>query len=203
MAKRMKEIYKRQRKPSIFLICEGKNKTERTFFNHFNLRTAPYNLHIFDSENTDIISMAKKAALLAKEYDLDEKLGDKVYCLVDLDLEQSKFEKYQKAKEKYKKIHIILSNPCFETWLQYYFTQHPKVVNSSQKAKEEMVKFVKGYTETLDIISQCNLGMSEHVQAIDRAEKKNMSHGDTTIISKNPYTEIPEVMVNLISWIKE
>lgn len=58
MAQRAK--YKRDRKPLIFIVCEGRNKTERTYFGHFNTRKAPFNLHIENSEATDIASMAKK-----------------------------------------------------------------------------------------------------------------------------------------------
>mgnify|MGYP003295196117 CR=1 FL=1 len=112
MARRSKEEFKRQRKPSIFIVCEGRNKTERTYFNHFNQRNAPYNLRIWDSESTDIMSMTKRADSLYTEYDLDAKIGDKVYCMVDLDLEQNKYEKYLKAKKLYKNIEIIPSNPC-------------------------------------------------------------------------------------------
>lgn len=136
--------YKRDRKPLIFIVCEGRNKTERTYFGHFNTRKAPFNLHIENSEATDIASMAKKAADIFIENQLDPELGDKVYCLVDLDLEQCKYEKYTKAKKKYKNIEIIPSNPCFEIWLLYYFMEAPKVVHSSQRVKEEMAKNYRG-----------------------------------------------------------
>ena len=199
MARRTKEEFKRKRKPSIFIVCEGRNKTERTFFNHFNKRNAPYNLRVKDSEATDIMSMAKKAAALFTEYELDAEIGDKVYCLVDLDLEQNKYDKYLKAKKLYKNIEIIPSNPCFETWLQYYFTAHPKAVSSSQKAKEEMQGFVAGYTESIDVISIKNFSINNHIQAIDRAEKKNGSYPEgQTIVEKNPYTEVQMVVCDLL-----
>lgn len=101
--------------------------------------------------------MAKKAADIFIENQLDPELGDKVYCLVDLDLEQCKYEKYAKAKKQYKNIEIIPSNPCFEIWLLYYFTEAPKVVHSSQRVKEEMVKKLPGYTESMDVVDVANL----------------------------------------------
>ena len=199
MARRTKEEFKRQRKPFILIVCEGRNKTERTYFNHFNQRNAPYTLRVKDSEATDIMSMTKRADSLYTEYDLDAKIGDKVYCMVDLDLEQNKYEKYLKAKKLYKNIEIIPSNPCFETWLQYYFTAHPKAVSSSQKAKEEMQGFVAGYTESMDIIAVKGFGENNHVMAIDRAEKKNYSYSEgQTIVEKNPYTEVQTVVCDLL-----
>ena len=167
MAQRAK--YKRDRKPLIFIVCEGRNKTERTYFGHFNTRKAPFNLHIENSEATDIASMAKKAADIFIDNQLAPELGDRVYCLVDLDLEQCKYEKYAKAKKKYKNIEIIPSNPCFEIWLLYYFTEAPKVVHSSQRVKEEMAKKLPGYTESMDVVQICmtNIGL----QSIIRKQK--------------------------------
>ena len=108
MVRRSKEEFKRKRKPSIFIVCEGRNKTERTYFNHFNERYAPYNLRIINCESTDILSMAQKAYSIYLENDLDADIGDKVYCLVDLDLGQHKYDKFIKARQKFKKIKIIL-----------------------------------------------------------------------------------------------
>ena len=76
--------FKRKRKPIIALICEGKNQTESKFFNHFNTRENNYNLKIIPSEATDPNSMAKKAKRFIDEMQLDSKLGDKVYCVIDI-----------------------------------------------------------------------------------------------------------------------
>ncbi len=204
MSQRTKEHFKRKRKPSIFIVCEGRNKTERTYFNHFKERTAPYNLHIVDCEATDISSMAKKADSIFIEYQLDLKIGDRVYCLVDLDLEQYKYDKYVKAKNKYKRIEIIPSNPCFEVWLQYYFTKHPKVVNSSQKAKEETARFLPSYTENMDVIAVAELSLNKHVIAINNSEIKNVNYPpESKVIERNPYTEIATIVAELISYTTE
>ena len=142
MARQTKEEFRRKRKPSIFIVCEGRNKTEKTYFNHFNERNASFNLRVFDSESTDITSMAKKATSLFINYQLDLDIGDKVYCLVDLDLEPSKHEKFLKAKETYKKIEIIPSNPCFEIW----YLLHSKKV-SRRLETDECLKFLKNSSQ--------------------------------------------------------
>lgn len=204
MSQRTKELFKRKRKPSIFIVCEGRNKTERTYFNHFKERTAPYNLHIVDCESTDISSMAKKAYSIFMDNQLDLEIGDRVYCLVDLDLEQYKYDQFVKVRNKYKKIEIIPSNPCFEIWLQYYFTKHPKVVSSSQKAKDEMDRFIPGYTESMDVIAVAKLSINEHVIAINNSETKNACYSSNIkLIECNPYTEIATIVTELIAYVKE
>ena len=201
MARKTKEEFKRQRKPYIFIVCEGRNKTEKNYFSHFKNRAAPYNLHIEGCESTDISNITKKAAKIFKENDLDPALGDIVYCVVDLDLDQQKHAKFLNAKEKYKYIKIIPSNPCFETWLQYYFTQNPKVVNSSQKAKEELAKIFPGYTESMDIVSVADLGENQHIMAIQNSEKRNTRYeNDLNEVEKNPYTEVAEIVCKLLQF---
>ena len=156
--------YKRDRKPLIFIVCEGRNKTERTYFGHFNTRKAPFNLHIENSEATDIASMAKK---------------------------------------KYKNIEIIPSNPCFEIWLLYYFTEAPKVVHSSQRVKEEMAKKLPGYTESMDVVDVANL-YDKHWIAIKNSETKNSRYAEElNILSKNPYTEVATVVKELLRRLNE
>lgn len=202
MAKKTKDIYKKQRKPYVFIVCEGRNKTEITYFDHFKERSAPFNLHCIKCESTDILSMAKKAnsLFLDKSLDLDLNLGDRVFCLVDLDLEQTKYDKFITAKKKYKKIDIISSNPCFEVWLQYYFTKFPKGVGSSQKAKDEMAKILPGYTESMDVIAEAHLGMNDHIKAIQNSEMRNSYYSDEqSLIEKNPYTEVATVVEVLVA----
>lgn len=204
MAKKTKDIYKKQRKPYVFIVCEGRNKTEITYFDNFKERSAPFNLYCKPCESTDILSMAKKAASIFVENDLDLDLGDRVFCLVDLDLEQTKYDKFITAKKKYKKIDIIPSNPCFEVWLQYYFTKYPKVVPSSQKVKEEMAKILPGYTESMDVIAEANIDLSNHVQAIQNSELRNSYYSDDqSLIERNPYTEVATVVALLINYRKD
>ena len=75
--------YKSDRKPLIFIVCEGRNKTERTYFGHFNTRKAPFNLHIVNSEATDIASMAKKAADIFIDNQLALELGDTIIDTIE------------------------------------------------------------------------------------------------------------------------
>lgn len=204
MAKKTKDIYKKQRKPYVFILCEGRNKTEITYFDHFKERSAPFNLHCKKCESTDILNMAKKAKSIFDENDLDLELGDRVFCLVDLDLDPKKIDKFISAKKKYKQIEVIPSNPCFEVWLQYYFTKYPKVVPSSQKVKEEMAKILPGYTESMDVIAEANIDLSDHVQAIQNSELRNSYYSDDqSLIERNPYTEVATIVTLLIDYRKD
>lgn len=204
MVRKTKEVYYRQRKPIIALVCEGRNQTESKYFNHFNKRENPFNLKIFPSEATDPKNMAKKARNIIDDLQLENSLGDRIFCLVDLDISNNQLnkvmeEKSRKTKKKCK-VEFILSNPCFEVWLLYYFVQHPRVEQSSQKVKEQLKKIVPQYSESFDIVKECGL-QDKYATAINRADLKNMSYDKNDfILDKNPYTEIPELLDLLLNY---
>ena len=203
MARNMKVKFTKTRNPIIVLVCEGRNKTESKYFNHFVKRENPYNLKIVPSEATDPKNMAKKAKRIIEEMQLDNKLGDRVFCLVDLDLSPSQYQKVEEKKNKAKKkcqVEFILSNPCFEVWLLYYFTKHPKQEISSQKVKEQLKKYVPQYTESFDIVKECGL-QDKFAVAINNSELKNQMYDkDQCVLNKNPYTEISDLLDILLTY---
>lgn len=192
-----KQSYKRQRSPILLLVCEGRNKTERKYFSHYKVRELPYRLEIRDSEATDVMGMARRAASLYKEYQMDPEIGDLAFCLIDLDLRRDKYDAYLKAKQKYPQVRFIVSNPCFEIWLLYYFTENPKAESSSQAVKEQMKKCVPGYNEAMDVYDQCDLE-DKYAVAINRSEKKNAFYEeDKILVERNPYTEVQDLILIL------
>ena len=192
-----KQSYKRQRSPILLLVCEGRNKTERKYFSHYKVRELPYRLEIRDSEATDVMGMARRAANLYKEYQMDPAIGDLAFCLIDLDLRRDKYDAYLKAKQKYPQVRFIVSNPCFEIWLLYYFTENPNAESSSQAVKEQMKKCVPGYNEAMDVYDQCDLE-DKYAVAINRSEKKNAFYEeDKILVERNPYTEVQDLILIL------
>lgn len=188
--------YKRERTPIILIVCEGRNKTEKLFFDHFITRKAPYSLKIEHTDATDIKNMAKTANRFYKKYEMSGEIGDRAFCLVDLDLNTDKLQMYEEAVKTYPHIEFIVSNPCFEVWLLYYFTENPKVCNSSQEEKEYMGRFVKGYNESYDVIGEKKLH-DKHDIAVERSLKKNRLYGNKAILDRNPYTEVHKVIMAL------
>ena len=193
-----KQSYKRQRSPILLLVCEGRNKTERKYFSHYQVRESHYRLAIKDSEATDVMGMARHAANLYKEYQMDPAIGDLAFCLIDLDLRRDKYDAYLKAKQKYPQVRFIVSNPCFEIWLLYYFTENPKAESSSQAVKEQMKKYVPGYNEAMDVYDQCDLA-DKYAVAINRSEKKNKLYSEeSALVKRNPYTNVQDLVMLLL-----
>lgn len=189
--------YSKRRKPVYALILEGRNKTEKLYFGHFNTRNAPYILKLISAEDTDPHGMAKKADETRRKFEIRPENGDKAFCLIDVDLSRERMNQIESAKKKYPNVNFILSNPCFEIWLLYYFTEHPAVVNSSQKVKDELRRFVPNYTENMDVIAEYKL-QDHYAVAINRAEKRQMNQDTDSIVNRNPYTEVHELLTLLM-----
>lgn len=199
MSKRTRtcESYPKRRKPMVVLMVEGRNQTETLYFNHFITRNAYYILKVFSAEDTDPLGMAKKAEAKYRAFQMAEELGDKIYCLIDLDLSSKKIEQMEIAKKKYKRVNFVVSNPCFEVWLLYYFTEYPQTLSSSQKVKDALKKYVPEYTESMDIVEHKHL-QDKLAIAINRAEKRQALYIDDTLLEKNPYTQIVDLIMTLI-----
>lgn len=195
---RGKTVVKRQRVPIICIVCEGKNRTERNYFNKFKNKNNPYRLIIVDAMVTDIVNMDKKCNSLIKEYQLDKKIGDHVFCVFDLDVDPKKAVKYQELKGKNKKIEYIASNPCFEAWLLYYFEKSPKAVNSSKAEVAQLKKHCNNYEKNLDIADIFKWDNSHHLKAMQN-EKANTSKDEFRSLPQlNPYTEVPKILEILL-----
>ncbi len=187
-----KRKFLRNRKPLIYLLFEGRNETEYLYFSHFLLRENKFVLKLVRCEVTDIKRIYNKGIKIAKDNDLDNKLGDRVICVVDIDLNPSKYNLVNLFRNKKSKFHIdfIISNPCFEIWLLFHLTKNPKVLNSSQLVKKELQRCVPNYIESYDIYEKENLDLKV---ARKNVQEKNNQYKDILELDRNPYTEVDKV----------
>ena len=140
------------------------------------------------------MGMARRATNLYKEYQMDAALGDRAFCLIDMDLREDKYNAYLKAQQTYHNITLIVSNPCFEVWLLYHFTENPRAESSSQAVKEQMKKYIPEYNESMDVYAQYDL-KEKYMVAINRSEKKNALYEEKrTLVDRNPYTEVQKLI---------
>ncbi len=185
--------YKKNRKPVIYLLFEGRNETEYLYFSHFLNRNNKFVLKLIRCEVTDIKRIYNKGLRIAKDNDLDNRLGDSIICVVDVDLDVSKYKLITMFKNKQNKFRIdfIISNPCFEIWLLFHLTKNPRVLGTSQLVKKELQKFVPNYTESYDIFEKEKLDV---MSAMKNVKEKNKQYGDKPVIDRNPYTEVDKLI---------
>lgn len=165
--------FRRARRPIIFLVAEGKNKTETLYLRDFGqdvnriIKFAPGN-------HTDPVNMVNELKSYLAENDFSQDLGDKAYCLIDADVNPAKNEQIAKAEELAKKagIEIILSVPCFEIWFLRHFIFSTKQYTSSAEVVTELQKYIQGYGKsTSDVYEKTKaLTSTAHENAV-RLEK--------------------------------
>ena len=139
----------RKRRPIVFLIAEGKNKTETLYFKAFghdlnrNVRFAP-------GDYTDPVNMVSTLKNFMDDNDFSPELGDKAYCLIDADVDAVKnaqLEKAERLAERFN-IQIIVSAPSFEYWFICHFTFTGKKYTSNSELLADLEVYVPGYKKS-------------------------------------------------------
>ena len=148
----------RQRKSTILIGLEGKNKTERNYFEHYNIADAPYKIMFTNNEFTDPVGIINKLIVYANQNEIKtDEDNNKIYCIFDTDTSKEKNKQINEAMKIAKKnnIEIILSNPCFEDWLLCHFQYSTKELSNKEIINElnNYIKpiFKKKYYKSLDI----------------------------------------------------
>lgn len=139
----------RKRRPIVFLIAEGKNKTETLYFKAFghdlnrNVRFAP-------GDYTDPVNMVSTLKKIMADNDFSPELGDKAYCLIDADVDAVKnaqLEKAERLAERFN-IQIIVSAPSFEYWFICHFTFTGKKYMSNSELLADLEVHIPGYKKS-------------------------------------------------------
>ena len=154
---------KRKVKPLILIVSEGKD-TEINYFKNFNHKYVNVDIKPVDknstgknkSRKTDPVNLVDKAIeYIDNKYDINEADGDRVWCLMDVDLNYNnhnpvesraqEFHRAYKKTEDYKKkskvkINFGLSNPCFEVWYLVHYKYTTANLKNYNALKERLEK---------------------------------------------------------------
>lgn len=181
---------KRKKNPTILIICEGKD-TETIYLDNFNSKYTKVDVRIADRNSrgknkgkaTDPASLVKKAIEIQnKDYDIDEKDGDRVWCVFDVDINynnnnaiQSKTTEIDKARTLSNKNHIRLgiSNPCFELWYLLHFEYTTANLKDYNDVKQRLGKYIQNYDKNKNVYELIKPYLND---AINRAKKLKQYH---------------------------
>jgi len=201
MIKQIQEISRYRRKQrstknAVLVICEGRNKTELNYLENFKRREMKYRPIFKPCESTDVKSMTEKANFIREREGLSTSDGDKIFVLVDLDLDKNKESQITELKSKYNDITFITSNPCFEVWFILHF-EHCPVLNSSKDTKKHLKKFIPNYEEGRDVYSSLDINTAINQNSILRKSIENCGYTIGTI-DANPHTQIDKLIFLLL-----
>lgn len=133
----------RKPKNNILIAVEGKNKTEKLYFNNFDDGKKSYSIIFAKGNYTDPLNLVKMLVKEIKTLGLNLKNGDEAYCIFDTDIDPSKNDIINEAKKlaNSNNIKVITSTPSIELW----FLLHYKYTTASMNNKNVIDNLKKYY----------------------------------------------------------
>ncbi len=199
-----REIKQRQRdkgnRKTKFVILfgvEGKNQTERLYFNNYQKRENPFNIHFTKGRYTDPVNIVNNTINYMKSNDISIEYGDKIYCVFDGDYNENGKDKQTEIDEAYKLakengIEIIMSTPSFELWLLLHFEYTTHAFVSNDEVIKYLKKHISDYDKNKDIYTNLKNLTDD---AINNAKKLKLHFGikEKDNISNNKYNPTTDV----------
>lgn len=196
--KKKRNDVKRKRKPVMLITAEGRNKTEKQYFNSFQDQHGKYFIRFATGLETDPVGMPKAMEKAWKKNELSEKDGDKAYIVLDMDCKPEKIQLVKELQKKSKNIRFIVSNPCIEVWFILHFIYTTHQFKDSKEPKKELAKYIPGYEESMDISAILRPMLNDAEKHLEQLkgyyETLAVAWGDADC---NPMTDIVEVLEEL------
>ena len=186
------------RNPLIVIACEGKNKTEETYFKNYNSRKCI--IRFSKGNSTDPVGIVTDL-LKFIDTEVGREFGDKYYAVFDTDVNKNLQLQIDEAKRLAEKngVELITSTPTFEFWYLLHFVYTTKFYNSSEEVLEELKTKINGYTKNMNTYQ---LVKASTINAINNAKRVEKYHNDLGQALDNenciPYTGAYKVVEELI-----
>lgn len=183
---------KRQRRPVIYLVCEGK-ETEIRYFKHFRTRNSGIDIIPVTSKQKSAVGLVRKAEKTLGDKDFFPDLGDKLWCVFDCDANTT--TDLQTAKDMAKKMcyEIAFSNPCIEIWFLYHFMSPGSPLPDCDAVIDVLEKQtkLKNYRKSQDVYEILQPLMQSALERVAKRTNK-LQREKTELISResNPFTNV-------------
>lgn len=189
----------RRSKRVILVAYEGKNKTEKNYFNSFQGPNKNYVIKAVPGDETDPVSLVKQTIQKAKDSKLNLEDDDRAFCVFDTDTNSKKNSQIREAiklaNQNY--IGIITSSPCVEIWFLLHYEYTTATMNNNQVI-ERLKGFYPQYKKNCDMYSVIH---GNTTNACVRAKKLEKFHKDNGLniktVEANPHSEIYKIIDEL------
>jgi hypothetical protein len=195
---RKRNSNKRKTKSIIAIGCEGKNKTETTYLKNFSSRECI--IKFSTGRHTDPVGMANDLVDFIESEDIKIEYGDKIYLLIDTDVNQNKQEQIKEAKEicNQNDIELITSTPTFEYWYILHYCYTSKSYQSSKQVKNEMKNKISNYSESMNVYPIIENKTDIAIVNAKKIEKYQVENGQVIDSEDaNPHTSAYRVIEEL------
>jgi len=182
----------------MLIAAEGKNKTEKQYFNSFQDQHSKYSIRFAAGLETDPVGMLKAMEKAWKKNELSEKNGDLAFIVSDIDCKPEKIQLVKTLQKKSKNIRFIVSNPCIEVWFILHFVYTTHQFKDSKEPKKELAKYIPGYEESMDISNILRPMICKAKKHTEQLREYYKSIGiEWNSVECNPMTDVLEVLGKL------
>lgn len=187
---------KRQERPVLLLIAEGKNVTEKQYFSQYVSTSSFYSIKFGNAGNTtDPVGLYKVAKKDWAKLGLNSNKGDKAVVILDLDCDNQKAEKLESLIREDKNITFIITNPCFELWFLSHFKYSTKQYHNNEELINELKEHIADYKKTTNVNACLSCRLND---AMSNAVKLEKYHNDESHSwpsnESNPRTDVHHLM---------
>lgn len=190
----------RKQKSKILIAAEGKNKTEKTYFNNFEDCKKTYNITYARGNNTDPLKLVKMLVKEIEKMGLDLQGGDVAYCIFDTDTNPDKNKIINEAIQLAKKnnIKIITSLPCVELWFLLHY-DYSTANMSNEEVIKRLKKFYPKYEKNVNIYPDIIKNLDKAIERAKKLEKYQLDNNRRIgTVEANPNTEFYKIVEYLI-----
>ncbi len=193
MAKRPNNTFKvRSFKSKILILCEG--LTEKNYFNAMKEDLGlpkTIGVSVFQSAKVDCKGVVEEAIKKAKREGIE-----KIFVVFDHDNQPKRDEAFKLASSK--KIKVIFSSICFESWYLFHFKNSTKAFSSEAELEKELKKCVGMENYEKNDFKHYSVLKDKLAIAKSNAENVRLSVVENNygieIFNLNPYTNVDELV---------
>lgn len=198
-----KDRVRNNRKPKnkIIIAVEGKNKTEKLYFNNFDDGKKSYSIMFTKGNDPDPLTLVKRLSEEIKRIGLDLTDGDIAYCVFDTDDNPNKNKIITEAKNLAKKnnIKVITSTPSIELWFLLHYEYTTASMNN-EKVISKLKKYYPKYEKNINIYDAISSYLQTAIENSKKLERYQLTNNKIIgTVEANPSTEIYKIVEELLN----
>lgn len=198
---------KRSLKKRILILCEGA-KTEPNYFNgikhdlKIRHKLSAVDIEVYQPNSYNPDGLVNEAIDKKHKANFRRNPYDAIWLVFDRDFHPHIAKVYQKARKN--KIHIAISNICFEVWILMHFEPvhlHKPYQRCSNVIRKMQRSFVKKYHKNdkhFDYLKPLTQNAIENAKAMQK-HYNQPQYAEVHEYDLNPYSNVHELVEYLIS----
>ena len=191
-------VERRKRKSIILIVAEGKNnKSEKNYFESFNLPNSAYRVIVMTPGDTDPEGMFSALCKRCRDDEISPESGDLPFVVLDLDCNEEKASTIRRLSDSNNQVGFIVSNPCFELWYLNHYAYSTREYSSSSAVIAALKEYVPNYEKHNNMYPQL---LDKLPTAIKHEQQLENFHAEKLWPSNicNPRTDVGKLVLRML-----